>query len=337
MHAFPGGPMKRSATLVHRQQHRGFTLVELMVALVLGLFLAGVVSWTYLQTASSTRFGALESQMNEEGAIALELMRSQVRLSGYSEPGADDKRIFKGSPLMACDGGFTSGTAAGPFDALDCEGGNGSDAIALRYQATASNVFMVGNSPARPANCVNEGIAPSVGAASIADNRFYVAPDKQNANAPTLFCRGSNGLNSFSGEDALVPNVESLQLRFAITRAPVVGQVPPHQVTAIVKEADLPLLGKGTTEKDWTRVAAVELCLVMRSAQPVPRGGLSMDEVTRYFDCDGDEQTATDGRIRRSYRTMVSLPNVRAALPRPYQTDANGVVMNPYADVYGQQ
>ena len=331
--------MKRSAISARRQRHQGFTLVELMVALVLGLFLAGIVSWTYLQTASSTRFGALESQMNEEGALALELMRSQVRLIGYSEPGADDKRIFKGSPLMACDGGFAKGTEAGPFDALACEGGTANDAIALRYQATASNVFMVGNSPSRPANCVNEGIAPSIDGASIADNRFYVAMDEKNANVPTLFCRGSNALNSFSGEAALVPNVESLQLRFAITRAPVVGQVPPHQVTAIVKEADLPLLdkSKSMTEKDWTRVAAVELCLVMRSAQPVPRGGLSMSEVTRHFDCNGDEQTAIDGRIRRSYRTMVSLPNVRPVLPRPYQTDATGAVVNPYADLNGNQ
>ncbi|HSX95347.1 MAG TPA: PilW family protein [Hydrogenophaga sp.] len=319
--------MKRSLLSAVRRHQHGFTLVELMVALALGLFLAGVVSWTYLQTASGARFGALESQMNEEGALALDLVRSHLRLVGYSEVDGNGKRIFKESPLLGCDGGFTQATASDGFDSLACQGGSGNDAIALRYQATAVNAFMVG-SPQKPANCANAGIDPTIGAASIADNRFYLAADATNDNVPTLFCRGGDGLNSFSGEVALVPNVERMQLRYAITRTPVVGEVPPHQVTAIMASADLP-------GKDWTRVAAVEVCLVMRSAQPVPRGGLTMDEVTRHFDCEGQEKTATDGRLRRTYRTMVPLPNVRPALPKPYQVDAGGVVMNPYADLNG--
>src|SRR5690606_30409694 len=68
LHAFPGGAMNHLPLPIRtRRCQHGLTVVELMVAMVLGLFLAGVVSWTYLQTASATRFGALDSQMNEEG------------------------------------------------------------------------------------------------------------------------------------------------------------------------------------------------------------------------------------------------------------------------------
>ena len=54
--------------------------------------------------------------------------------------------------------------------------------------------------------------------ASIADNRYYLAPDAQNQDRPTLFCRGARGAG-FSNTVALVPNIEDLQVRYALTRA----------------------------------------------------------------------------------------------------------------------
>ncbi|RFP80940.1 prepilin-type N-terminal cleavage/methylation domain-containing protein [Hydrogenophaga borbori] len=322
--------MKRPARPWRAAHQCGFTLVELMVALALGLFLVGVVGFTYLQAAGGTRFGALESQMNEEAALALDTLRSQLRLAGYSDTGADGRRLLKESPLRGCDGGFTSATETGTFDSLACQGGGGNDAIALRFQATAFNTQMVGSGTALPANCTNVGIAATVLAPQVepwfADNRFYIATDPRNDNTPTLYCRGSDGPGSFSAAAALVPNVESLQLRYAITRRPTAGEVPPHQVTALVSASDLP------PGDEWARVAAVELCLVVRSARAVPRDGLSMNDTTRHIGCDGSAHTATDGRLRRAYRTLVPLPNVRPALPQPYDASA-GAVANPYRDL----
>ena len=76
-------------------------------------------------------------------------------------------------------------------------------------------------------------------------------------------------------------------------------------------------------------LAAVQICLVVRSARPVPPGGLPMDVLTRHVDCDDTVQTANDGHLRRSYRALIALPNARPALPRPYMTGA-GVAVNPY-------
>lgn len=312
----------------HSKQ-RGISIIELMVALVLSLFLVGMVSLTYLQAASGTRYGALESQMNEEGALALELLQQQMRLAGYSALDSDGVRIFKRAPLRGCDGGFTSATERSLFDSLACNTGAGNDAIAVRYQATPLNSQLIGvaaTPPGKPGNCANGGIdATNVDGVSVvlADNRFYIANDSNNDNAPTLWCRGSEGA-VLGGATTLVPNVEQLQLRYAITRATRVDESPPHQVTALVDADHLP-------DNDWTRVAAVELCIVMRSARPVPRDGLSPAEVARFRDCNGqDNDDATDGRLRRAYRTMVSLPNLRPVVPLPYDK-RDGEIRNPYA------
>ncbi len=314
----------------HGRLHRarGLSLIELMVAMVIGLVVVLAVTLTYLQTASGTRHAILQAQMNEDGAIALDLLVHHLRLSGYAETGADGTRIFKGLAIRGCDGGFTAATSKAAFDLLDCAGGAGNDAVAIRYHATLLNSPVVENSDEemRPANCVNESIEPVGGSdVFIADNRFYVQDDSTNDNVPTLFCRGSNGAG-FSDTAALVPNVESLQLRYAVTHVPVDGVVPPHQVTALVPagHASLaPPLG------NWSRVAAVELCVVVRSQHLAPQDGVDVDELTRYLDCSGTAATANDRRLRRAYRTTVHLANLRPVLPMPFETDGT-VVSNPY-------
>jgi len=305
------------------------SLIELMVSLVLGLFLVGVVAMTYIQTAGGTRFGALESQMNEDGALALNLLRSQLNLAGYSALNADGTRIFRGLPLRGCDGGFTPQTESQAFDTLSCVNDTGSDALAVRYQATLSNAQAIPGpiptAPEMPGNCANVAMSTTrVNGVDIvlADNRFYIAADTSNGGAPTLYCRGAEPAGM--GASAMIPNVERLQIRYAITRLPQVDAVPPHQVTALVDASALP-------NDQWTRVAAVELCIVMRTARPVPRGDVSAADTASFLDCDGQRNTAnTDGRLRRAYRALVPLPNLRPALPSPYRLD-NGVAANPYA------
>lgn len=304
-----------------------------MVAMLIGLAVVLAVTVAYLQTASGTRHAILQAQMNEDGAIALELLASHLRLGGYSETGKDGIRLFKGLPLRGCDGGFTAETDNAGFDLLACKGGAGSDALAVRYHATRLNSPIVNSSSGPlPANCVNEGIqgidAGGGQTASIADNRFYVQNDAKNDDTPTLFCRGSNGAG-FSAATALVPNVEALQLRYAVTRAPVVGAVPPHQVTALVRASDASLTAPGG---DWTRVAAVELCVLVRSQRPAPRNDLSAKEITRYLDCNGAATSANDGRLRRAYRTVVHLANLRPAQPMPFETDGT-TARNPYRNL----
>jgi type IV pilus assembly protein PilW len=307
------------------------TLVELLVAMVIGLFLIITVVTVYISTAISSRVSVLTAQMNEDAALAIELLQEQVRLIAYSSQNEAGARNFSGVPLRGCDGGFTDGTANGPFDLLACNDGNGPDALAVRHEATRLNSQQVTVAGVQlPANCTSNGIAAadfgSGVAIALADNRFYIANDNTNAGAPTLFCRGSIGLGGFSNAAALIPNIEDLQIRYAVTRQPVVGEVMPHQVTAHVDATHAAL---GNTVANWSRVAAVHICLVARSAQPMPLGNNLAVDVSRYIDCTDAEQTPADRFLRRSYRTTVYLRNTRPAVPGAFALD--GVIpQNPY-------
>jgi len=314
-----------------RFDSRGMTLVELLVAMTLGLVLILTVVSVYVTTSASSRVSVLAGQMNEDAAMAIELLQEQIRLSGYSGQSAAGVRSFNGVPLLGCDGGFTAATDNAPFNALACNAGNGPDALAIRYEATLLNSKQIDNpAPVRPGNCTSNGIAaadPGTGVAiSLADNRFYIANDGINGGTPTLFCRGSNGNGGFSNAAALIPNIEDLQFRYTITRPLVAGLDMPHQVTAHVDASDAAL---GNVAFNWSRVAAVHICLVARSAQPVPLGDNQAADVGRFVDCNDVVQQRLDRFMRRSYRSTVYLRNARPALPGPYAL--NGVVpFNPY-------
>ena len=66
----------------HRQ--RGFTLTELLISLVLGIFVVGGVLSVFLGGLESFRTTDALSRIQESGRFALEIMRRDVRGAGYS-------------------------------------------------------------------------------------------------------------------------------------------------------------------------------------------------------------------------------------------------------------
>ncbi|WP_084383489.1 PilW family protein [Hydrogenophaga flava] len=351
-----------------RRSQQGLSLVELMVALTIGLFLMGAVGIIYVNTATTSRGSTLESQMNEDAALALELLQQQIRLAGFSNVDASGNRLFPGQAIRGCDGDADATDVGSAFDdndaafsALACnDGGTRPDAFAVRYEASLLNSQAVNDAGVqRPGNCAHEGItawnALAEGASSatpmlLADNRYYIKNDENNENAPTLYCQGRTGAG-FGNETALIPNIEDMQVQYAVTAFPTVGDPLPHQVagyansTEATDETDaspaFPALedlaipvGTPAGINNWSRVAALRVCLLARSARPVPTGdnpigSANADGTTAtaglgtYIDCNGVSRTATDRFVRRAYVTTIQLRNMRPGLPRDYEVGGN--------------
>jgi type IV pilus assembly protein PilW len=318
---------------------RGLSLVELMVAMTIGLFLMGAVGIIYVNTSTTSRSSTLESQMNEDAALALELLQQQIRLAGFSNVNNSGDRLFAGRAVRGCDGGFTNNAAGTAFELLACNAtGTGSDAISVRYEASLLNSQSVTAAGVQsPGNCAHEGItawnASAEGAASatplaLADNRYYIANDTDGT--PSLFCQGRTGA-AFGTATALIPNIEDLQVQYAVTALSTASTPLHHQVAGYV-DADHAALG--TPAVNWSRVAAIRICLLARTARAAPTGDNSINDLGRYIDCNGAVQTATDRFLRRAYLTTIQLRNMRPGLPSDFQPPGGSSAVNPWTYLY---
>lgn len=70
-------------SLTAQFNQRGFTLVELMVALVLGLILTGGVINIYISSKQTYRMQDNQSRLQENGRFALQYLTKDVRMAGY--------------------------------------------------------------------------------------------------------------------------------------------------------------------------------------------------------------------------------------------------------------
>lgn len=322
-----GRPLSHGGSTDGRQ--RGFTLLELMIAMAIGLVILAASLLVFTSSSRGSATSRLETQLNEDGILALNIIQQQLKQAGYSQqirppgPGTLVGGNFSGPAVRGCDGGFTDSGVA--FDSLACTTGTGSDAIAVRYQATTDNTLPTSTS--LPTNCIGNGInaaqpsqvSPATtrapGNYALADNRYFVS----SATALGLSCRGtekaSSGTTNVMGtEQPLLSNVENMQIRYGIASLPspelAEGYDPMrHQIIGYKTATEIDELtgaGAANTNEKWSRVLSVRVCLLMRSeltVADVPDGGFT------YKNCDNIDTTSTDSYLRRAFTTTVLLRN----------------------------
>jgi type IV pilus assembly protein PilW len=67
-----------------RGRHLGLSLIELMVAMTIGLFMLGALSLVYIQAKSSFNYVSQMIRMTEDATVALETISGQTRMAGFS-------------------------------------------------------------------------------------------------------------------------------------------------------------------------------------------------------------------------------------------------------------
>lgn len=309
--------MTRSAKTSASRQH-GRTIVELIVALTIGLVVLGALLLVYLSSSSSGRQTQTVERMNEDGAVALHFLASQLRLAGFSYPrinappvsatfnGAPMQlpdRYFVGAGIRGCDRGFSNAGAA--FADLECaSAGTGSAAVAVRFEGDANNTL-----PTRFGLATDCGgqTAPSAAAATgggvtyqIVESRFW-SRTSSGIGIPELACGGNGGssnatANTFSPKP-LVQLVEAVALRYGLAE-----DGTARSSVRFVDAATVDALG-GSVDANWSRVISVHVCVLVRSEERDNAGGGG------YVGCDGQATVAADGYTRRAYRTVVALRN----------------------------
>ncbi|KVW93427.1 PilW family protein [Thiobacillus denitrificans] len=144
--------MKTAAQLMPYERQRGFSLVELMIAMTIGFIVLAGIGYLYIESRQAFRSMDNLSRMQESARYTLEIIARDIRMAGYrgcaSSSGDFHNTLNKGTesaynfglPINGYDGGAASWTPALPTDAGGLSGLSllaGTDAIILR-SATGS-------------------------------------------------------------------------------------------------------------------------------------------------------------------------------------------------------
>jgi type IV pilus assembly protein PilW len=245
-----------------RRGEAGLTLIEMMVALTIGLAvvlaagrLLGMANGAY---AAQTEHAAID----DGGRYALELLGRAVRQAAYIDPlQLDLAAPVDVSParLAGLDARSLGATTPG-IDVPLAAVANGSDVLAVRFPGAGATP-----GDGSVLDCAGFAVAAGEEGWSI----FYVA--KNAAGDPELRCK-YRGASNWSA-DAVVGGVDSFQVLYGLdTDSPRDGVANRYVNADAIRVLDAPLAGLAPQERNrqthWKRVVSVRIGLLLRGSRP---------------------------------------------------------------------
>lgn len=278
----------------------GLTLVELLVAMVIGLTVISAGLSLYVSSGQASRASHALAQMSEDASLALSLLRTQVAMAGYSQATGIHSngllsKAYTGLAVFGCTGGATAATASqNGLDQVVCQDSTSTpDFLVVRYEADARNT--VATSAGIPTDCLGNGTPQPDGSYHLADNRYFVKDH-------TLSCLG----NGHTTAQPLVDNIVDMAITYGVAGTTTQGSQTVSSGAAVTYLTAQEISGTATPDAHsptWNQVTSVRICLLIRSEQEV------LDEALSYDDCSGTATPAKDKRLYRAFVTTVTLQN----------------------------
>lgn len=272
------------------RKEAGFTIIELMIAVTLGLLITLVVMQAYLSGLGSQQAQTDLSRVQESSRFAFDLLARSIRKAGYKNPVAQGVGFCDSSTVqrLVMTNDAASITLDKPYTIL-----NSSDILRVRYHGEG-----IGAADGTVVDCLGAPVAAN----ARVDDVFFVAADSNNSNEPTLYCfAGSN-----TTAQPLIPGIESMQLLYG-DDSNSDGTIDRYVPASLVSTAN--------------NVRSITISVVARTA-----GGSAVDRSSRTFNHFGIRYapsnaapsgdtgsvftSAADGRTRQQFSTTIALRNL---------------------------
>lgn len=336
----------RTARPVCFQFTTGFSLIELMVSLTIGLIIAGASLYAYLGTSRATKMAEAQGRMYEDGQAALLILMQQLRMAGANPEQAN--RVDNVSPSLSsrrnpvyvpvptydqfslappsyqpsafsirgCASSFSNINTANQLDDLNCTAGSGTQSIAINYEADrfdtpATDAGFPSDCLGNPLGLITATLPVVIGTGVGVGNVTFAVADNRffiasTATRSTLNCKGNGATVALP----LVDNIEDLQFSYgtrSTSNASNTAAVAGYlSANQVLTQPDMAALPDDAAR--WAKVLTVRICVVVRSELPVVSDLAS----ARYLKCDGTLETAPpDLRLRHAYSSTVVLRNRR--------------------------
>lgn len=292
------------------RHQRGFSLLELMVALALGLLISAAAIQLFLANQISMNFQRGMNDVQANGRFAIDQMVHDIRLAGLSPASASTSNTggVVGLPFQAADiPGLPNASTALNRNATALTSGAGavtgllsaSDQLVVQYLAQNDTVDCEGN---------------AVAAGRFLVARYFVRADTDGT--PSLACDGGNHdgttLDAVVGRQygdngaVLLPGVDSFQVLYGVDDRIVTGAA--NGAARIARYIDAGTYNALPAPRPT--ILAVRIGLYLHSMDrattvpPPPANVMVLDQTIPAA------SVPADGLLRRLFVTTVSLRNV---------------------------
>ena len=319
---------------IRKAQQAGFSLVELLIASTLGIFVIGGVITSFIGTKDSEQMRAAVSEMDSNARTAIEVLRKNISLAGYSSMRniqGFDKPFYsakdeldpytRGSTNRSCGSGIymhTSGAEPGTAQyTRDSNNVTGrGDVLTAVYLAdnpclpgeeSCADLSKVNPKAMIYTDCTGGGADRDEQAARCSTDATIGMAESLQAKLYSTFYLGSGNeaerrtlycQGNRGGSQPLAENIEYLQFLYGVTL--------PGNNTRYLKADDV------EDGNLWSNVTSVRVGLLVRSSGHVLK---TPSTKTNYVLLDRNVAVSDMQRLYKVYTTTINLPNRNRSRP----------------------
>lgn len=246
----PNAPMRRA-------RHGGFTIVEFLVAMTIGLIVSLALGQIFLGVRQSFSSQEDSSRMQENMRFAAQALSRALRQAGYrNQPAVAASEVFPMATSPAIEGAdsvSTSGLPSGNADSTKPTAPTNAtvtpDTVTVRYQGSGTGSAADGTI----VDCLGNSIDYGVMARNTFAIRGVTKPD--GTVSSSLFC--STDGTTWPANNELIPDVDNMQILYGVD-TDANGAADKY-----VRYGDI-----GAVTGNIDKVVSVRIWLLLRSATP---------------------------------------------------------------------
>lgn len=257
-------------------RQKGLSIIELMVALVVGMVLIAGVLQVFLSSRNTFAVNEAMSRVQENGRFALEFIARNARQAGYTDPNYTGERPYKVIPSgLKCDllGNVKSSCSAN---------GQGleSDTVSFAFQPPV-------NSAGQRVDCA--GYTVPEGKVVVNSFTVYEESDSKSSLACQRLILGESNPRPFPSA-ILVEGIDNIQIQYGI------NTTTDNSVNKYVSANEV---------SDWNSVLAIRVAVLANSGielSPEP-------QEKEFYLFDSGPFEFNDRKLRKVFTTTIQLKN----------------------------
>jgi prepilin-type N-terminal cleavage/methylation domain-containing protein len=278
-----------------RSSQQGFTLIELMISLTIGLMIVALVGIIYSNNSYAFRFQTAQTEVNDSGRYLMRYLQQHVTMAGFHRDSAilpDMANYTKEAPLRLNNA------------AKDTE-------LIYRYQLTDDNSSTyLDNKPLESIDCTGKAIATgSLG--TVEGLKYHETTIFYDPNGRTIECKAGNT------SSVIMWNVYDFTIMYGVDNVDADGVI----VTDMSGDGLIDKYKKGNelivnaSTNEVRNIRAVSICALIGSNTKLPL--IKKDTPQSITDCNGNIKTSADytqagkdvSPLLYTYRTTIYLVN----------------------------